>query len=181
HHDAGGGGGRDVDVVNADAGAADHLQALGGGDHVLVRLGGRADGQAVVLVDDLDQLILGQAGLHVDLDAALLEDGDGGGGKFVSDEYAGSHGACPLCVGRTSPVARSAVQIRERRRGVFQPRAGSGGLQFGGEGLEGPVHPGGQGFDVGGIHRRAAPDAQARRGVAVAASVQRHAFLLEQR
>src|SRR6185312_12548657 len=98
HHDAGGGGGRDVDVVHADAGAADHLQPGGLGDDVLVGLGGRADGQAVVLVDDLDQLLLGKAGLHVDLDAALLEDGDGGGGKLVSDEYAGSHGACPLCV-----------------------------------------------------------------------------------
>ncbi len=48
HHDhALGGGGRDVDVVDADAGAADHLEVLGllqelGGD-----LGGRADGEAV--------------------------------------------------------------------------------------------------------------------------------------
>src|SRR5690606_14206721 len=91
HHDAGGGGGRDVDVVDADAGAADDLQVLGRGDDILVGLGGRADGQAVIFADDLQQLVLGQAGLHVGVDAALLEDLDGGGGEFVSDEDAGRH------------------------------------------------------------------------------------------
>ena len=94
HHDAGGGGGGDVDVVDADAGAADDLQVLGGGDDVLVGLGGRADGEAVVVADDLDQLVLGEAGLDVGVDAALLEDVDGGGAKLVGDEDAG-HGESP--------------------------------------------------------------------------------------
>jgi hypothetical protein len=59
HHDhALLGGGRDVDIVDADAGAADHLEVgrrrrAPSGD-----LGGRADGEAVILADDLEQLVL---------------------------------------------------------------------------------------------------------------------------
>ena len=55
-------------------------------------LGGRADREAVVLADDLGEFVLVEAGLDVDLDAALLEDRDGGGGELVGDENAGSHG-----------------------------------------------------------------------------------------
>ena len=70
------GGGRDVDIVDADAGAADHLQPRRrlkqlGGD-----LGGRADGEAVIVADDGGELVLvlAEAGLEIDLDAAILED-----------------------------------------------------------------------------------------------------------
>ena len=42
-----------------------------------------------------EQLVLGEAGLDVGLDAPLLEDLDGGGGEFVGDEHAGGMG-CPL-------------------------------------------------------------------------------------
>ena len=55
-------------------------------------LGRGADREPVVVADDLGQFLLVEAGLHVDLDAALLEDGDGGGGEFVGDENAGGHG-----------------------------------------------------------------------------------------
>ena len=87
-----GGGGRDVDVVDADAGAADHLQLLGRGEQLGGDLGGRADGEAVVVADDPGELVLVEAGLDVDVDAALLEDRDGGGGELVGDENAGAWG-----------------------------------------------------------------------------------------
>jgi hypothetical protein len=45
---------------------------------------------------------------------------------------------------------------------------------------QGPVEPGPERLDVGGVDGRAAPDAQARRGVAVAGDVEGGAFLLEQ-
>ncbi len=98
HHHARLGGGRDVDVVDPDAGSTDHLQLLGGGQHILVDLGGRADGETVVVADDLEQLVLGKTGLGVGLYAALLEDLDGGGREFVCDENAG-HGFCLVMLG----------------------------------------------------------------------------------
>ena len=51
HDDALGGGGRDVDIVDADAGAADHLQVLGRCEDLRRHLGGRADGEAVEVAD----------------------------------------------------------------------------------------------------------------------------------
>ena len=67
------------------------LEQLGGD------LGRGADGEAVIVADDLGELVLVEAGLDVDLDAALLEDRDGGGGEFVGDENARGHGGDP-CV-----------------------------------------------------------------------------------
>ena len=57
-------------------------------------LGGRADGEAVVIADDLGELVLvlAELGLEIDLDAAILEDLHGGGREGVGDEHAGSHG-----------------------------------------------------------------------------------------
>ena len=53
HDDARRRRGGDVDVVDADAGAADDAQpAVRGGDHLRRHLGGGADGQAVELADD---------------------------------------------------------------------------------------------------------------------------------
>src|SRR3546814_8800406 len=49
-------------------------------------LGGRADGEAVIVADDGDQLVGLEAGLDVDLDAAALEDVDGGGAQLVGNE-----------------------------------------------------------------------------------------------
>jgi hypothetical protein len=43
----------------------------------------------------------------------------------------------------------------------------------------GPVEPGAERLDVGGFHRRAAPDAQARRGIAIAGDVIGRAFLFQ--
>ena len=47
-HDAARGGRGDVDVVDADTGATDHLESRGGGNDVLVRLRRGSYGQAVV-------------------------------------------------------------------------------------------------------------------------------------
>src|SRR5215210_4163253 len=54
------------------------------------------------------------------------------------------------------------------------------GCVFGFDLLQGPVEPGQQGFDVGGLDGGAAPDAQPRRRVAVGAGVERDAFLLQE-
>ena len=93
HDDAARGGGRDVDIVDADAGAADDLELGRGGDQLFGDLGGRADGEAVILADDFEQLVLvlAEIRLVVDLDAAILEDLDGGVGKLVGYENAWCH------------------------------------------------------------------------------------------
>ena len=76
HDDALGGRRRDVDIVDADAGAADDAELLGGGEHLVAHLGGGADGEAVIVADHGEQLllVLAEIGLVVDLDAAILED-----------------------------------------------------------------------------------------------------------
>ena len=86
---AAGGGFLHVDVVDADAGAADHLEVGGLGQHVLGDLGGRAHRQTVVVADAGHQLVGLHAGLEVHLDAAILEDLDGGGRQFVGNENLG--------------------------------------------------------------------------------------------
>src|SRR3954464_15033362 len=91
HDDAGGGGGGDIDIVDTDAGAAHHFQILGGFDHIGGDLGGGADGNAVILVDDLEQFFFRQSGLHIGFDAAFLEDGDGGRRQFIGNQNLG-HG-----------------------------------------------------------------------------------------
>ena len=59
HHDhAGGGRGGNIDVVDADAGAADHFQLLRRLDHIGGDFGRGADGDAVILIDDLEQFFL---------------------------------------------------------------------------------------------------------------------------
>src|SRR5690606_20316175 len=89
-------GGRDVDIVDADAGATDHLQLLRRLDELFGDLGGGTDGEAVIVGDLRQQglLVLAEIGQVVDLDATVLEDLDGGGGELVGNEYAG-HGICP--------------------------------------------------------------------------------------
>jgi hypothetical protein len=99
-HDTGLRGGLDVDVVEADAGAGDDLQLLGGRDGLGVDLGGRAD-QDRVDVDDGRQ----QGRAVGAVDGADLEVGpervDGGGRELFGDEYDGlGHGGLDLRVCR---------------------------------------------------------------------------------
>ena len=95
HHDhAGAGGGGNVHIVHADAGAAHNLQILRRLQHIGGELGGAANGDAVILVNDLEQFFLAEAGLHIGVHAALLEDGDGGRRQLVGDKDLG-HGKIP--------------------------------------------------------------------------------------
>src|SRR6185437_8649003 len=84
----------------ADAGAADDLQLRRGLDDVRRDLGRGADRDAVILADDLEQLVFRETGLDVGLDAALLEDGDGGRRELVGDQDFG-HGGLPSNVSGT--------------------------------------------------------------------------------
>ena len=92
HHDTGLGGGLDVDVVEADACAGDHLEVLRGGDGLGVHLGGGADQDRVDVGDRREQLGTVRAvGLP---DFKVRAKGvDRGGRKFLSEEYY-RFGAC---------------------------------------------------------------------------------------
>ena len=82
HGDAGAGGGVEVDVVHADAGAGDDLQLLAGFDYVAVDLGLAAHHQGFVATDGLQQL----GGLHARLDVYFgpgLQQGDSFGADGV--------------------------------------------------------------------------------------------------
>ena len=140
-----------VDIVDADAGAADHLEVLGLLEDLGRDLGRGADGEAVEIADQLGQLILvaAELGLEIDLDAAILEDLDGGGGQRIGDENLGDHGA--------------SRRLRQR-----VPALG-----------EGPVEPQRQRLDIGALDGRAAPDAQAGRRIAVGIDVIGDALLLQ--
>ena len=61
------GGGRHINVVDADAGAADDLEATRRRDHRCSHLGDGTDHQSVVLTDDPDQLLLREAGALIHL------------------------------------------------------------------------------------------------------------------
>ena len=74
HHDPALGGGVDVDIVDADPGAADDLEAGGYGQHLGRDLGRGAHGEPVIVADNGDQLVLLQAGADLGLDPALGED-----------------------------------------------------------------------------------------------------------
>src|SRR3546814_20854597 len=55
------------------------------------------------------------------------------------------------------------------------------GMTSGGRKLRpGPVEPGAERFDIGGVDGRAAPDAQARRGIAIAGDIMGRPFGVEQ-
>ncbi len=79
----------DVDIVDADAGAADHLEVGRRVDDLLGDLGRGADREAIILADDGLQLFRGLAGDLVHLDAAISEDLSGLRVHLVGNEYAG--------------------------------------------------------------------------------------------
>ena len=99
HHDDAGGGRRgDVDVVDADAGAADHAQpSVRGGDHLRRHLGGGADGEPIELADHFGELLLvgAELGLEFDIDATLAKDVDGGLRQGIGNEHTRVHGSRP--------------------------------------------------------------------------------------
>ncbi len=97
HDDAARGRRRNVDIVDADAGAADHFEIFGLLQHFRRDFGRGADRKPVEAVDRRGKLVLvlAEIGLEIDLDAAILEDRDRGGRQRVGDENAGSHGFLP--------------------------------------------------------------------------------------
>jgi hypothetical protein len=96
HHNAARRGCRNINIVHTNASATNDFEFGRGGQNVSVNFGGRANGKAVILANTGNQLILGHAGLVVDIDIAVLENVDGGLGDFVRDEdFRGGHGGVP--------------------------------------------------------------------------------------
>src|SRR5215475_13560858 len=120
HDDNAFGGSRlDIDVVDADAGAADHLEAARRGDDPLGRLSGGAHRQTVVITDDALELVLAETDLDVGVDTALAEDGDGGRGQLIGNQNAG-HVGYPILSGQGGESHPG----RERRRWPLAPGRG---------------------------------------------------------
>jgi hypothetical protein len=86
HHHTLRGRGRNINIVDADAGAADHLQVRGSVQDVARDLGRGADREAVIAADDLLELVGLEPGDLVHLDPAFAEDLGGLGIHFVGDE-----------------------------------------------------------------------------------------------
>ena len=127
-----------------------------------------------------------EADLHVGGDAALLEDGDGGGRQLIGDEYAGcGHGMVLLCGRhpgiRVSEYPGSSSDVRDGACGSWVPdsrwrgfRDDSATPPWRGRPWLSAKAQSSQGVsacDVGRLDRRAAPDAQRRRAVAMAGDV----------
>ena len=128
HDDAAGGRRRNVDVVDADAGAADHLQAFRLLQHFGGDFGRGADGEPVEAVDGGGELVLvlAEIGLEIDLDAAVLEDRHSGRRQRVGDQnFGGSHGITQPPRARPWPWRRpsraTASAPRRRLRSTVEP------------------------------------------------------------
>src|SRR5262245_28589101 len=93
YNDALGGGRRDVDIVDPDAGAPDHLEAFGALENLRRDLGGGADGEPVEAIDGRRELllVLAEIGLEVDLKAAILEDLHGRRRQRIGNQNSGRH------------------------------------------------------------------------------------------
>jgi hypothetical protein len=98
---------RNVDIVDADAGAANHFELCRLLQDFRCDLGGGAHREAVELADHRGKLVLvlAEIGLEVDLDAAILEDLDRRRRQGIGDEHAGSHGIARqiALMGETAP------------------------------------------------------------------------------
>ena len=147
HHDALRRGGGDVDIVDADPGAADDLE-----------VGRGVEDPCVTLVAE----------------------------RIARPSYSpmiafSSSGVWPVLTSTSMPRSRKIA------RGVGVHLVGNEDFGLGRDSVdiavtvgEGPVEPRTERFDIGGVDGRAAPDAQARRGVAVTGDVVGAPSLLEQ-
>ena len=196
HDDALRGRGRDVDIVDADAGAADHLQALAFSRIFGVTLVAERIASPSIAADDLGKLLLVRAELRlkIDLDAAILEDLHGGGRESVGNENSGDGifylpsggGRRPAAPGRGPDpwrfyggvkVLAAAGEGPRPRRGLRSYAAfGSAALAWA---KAQSIH--GVSASTSDAPPCAAPDAQARRRVAVRRDVVGAALLLDQR
>ena len=123
HDDAARGRRRDIDIVDADAGAADHFQICRALKNLGRDLGGGTDREPVEAVDRFGKfvLVLAEVGLKVDLEAAILEDRDGGGRQRVGDEDFG-HGHVLFRRPRWSEERRRPNQRLKMRKSDFGGR-----------------------------------------------------------
>ena len=62
----------DVHIVQTYAGPADNFEPVRGLYDLFAHLGATADHQAVIVLDDADQFLLGEAGVHLHLEARCL-------------------------------------------------------------------------------------------------------------
>ena len=87
-----------VDIVGADARAADHFEVRRIGEDLFRHLGGGADREAVIVADHFGQFVfvLAQIGLEINVDATVAKDLNGGFRQAVGDEYFGSHFCGPF-------------------------------------------------------------------------------------
>ena len=86
-HDALGGGRRNIDIVDADAGAADHFQIGRCRQNFWCDSCRGADGEAVIFADDLHQLFRRLAGDFIHFASALAENLSGFRVHFVGYKY----------------------------------------------------------------------------------------------
>ena len=99
--DAAAGGGGDVDVVDAGAGAADHLQVGRQLDQLRRHLRRRADQDRVVLADLRAQLVVGHVEAEIDVEVGAQQV-DAGVGDLLLDQN--SHRATPSTLARTQSM-----------------------------------------------------------------------------
>jgi hypothetical protein len=118
HHDhALGTGIGNIDIVDADAGAADHLQVGGSVQYLLGHLGRGADGKAIILADHGLQLLRRLAGNLIHLNAAITEDLRGLGVHLVGNQYLGHDNlilalpVIPAKAGIHLPASRSSDRV----------------------------------------------------------------------
>jgi len=125
--DAEGGRFGDVDVVGADAGTADDLEASGASQELGGKLGGAAADDGVIAADDVEEVPPGGGGALIDAEARVrAQELDAVGVDFVGDEdMEGAHQG-PRAIRqsrfeRNVPVVRSFLQIPFTDNLYFQP------------------------------------------------------------
>ena len=119
HHDHAFSAGRDlVDVICTDPGAGNHLQLMRFIQDLLSDLGGRPDGQPVIIADHFGKavLVLAQIGLEIHLYTAVAENLDGGFGQVVGDENFGSHFSVLMKYGKRGGSNGLPGSLRTARR-----------------------------------------------------------------
>lgn len=118
------GGGGEVDVVDADAGAADDLEAAGGGlEDLAADLGGAADNEGVAEGDLGAELLLGEVVGAIDV-GELAEELDAGVVQLLGDKDGGLRRGGD---GEDGKAAAEAAEAVVERRGSGEGEGAAGG------------------------------------------------------